>query len=164
MSRVFGSRRAIALAVRAVLHGDETGLDQLAVERFDARVRQAKRVPLQGGRRPDDRPPSPAPVLRLGEFEQPVDGVHMAKRQAKAGCRCLEGGKQLPVHGDAVRQSIKGRGGAIDLQQAWRQSSKSGWGTGIASPWRPKGAFRLHRDPPLRLDRDGQALGVGGIG
>ena len=139
---------AVALAVGAVLHGDEAGLDQRAVGRLDLRCRKAERLLLHGGRGPDDRPPSPAPVLRLGEFEQPVDGMHQAGRQPQPGCGRLQGGQHLPWHGDAFRQPVKGLRGAIDLQQARRQSAKAGRGTGIASPLRPKGAFRLHYDPP----------------
>ena len=70
-------------------------------------VRKAKRLLLHGGRRPDDRPPSPAPVLRLGEVEQPVDGMHKARRQAKPRCCRLEGGQHLPWHGHAFRQAVE---------------------------------------------------------
>src|SRR6185369_5163435 len=49
---------AVALAVGAVLHADQAGLDQPAVERLDLSPRQAERLLLRGGRRPDDRPPT----------------------------------------------------------------------------------------------------------
>jgi hypothetical protein len=83
--------------------------------------------------------------------------VHQAGRKPEPGRRRLEGGEQLPMHGDAVRQANKALGRAVNLQQAGCQSSKSGRASGKASPLRLKGTFRLHRDPPSRLDRDGQA-------
>ena len=47
---------SVALAVRAVLHGDQAELDQAAVDGLDLRRREAERLLLHGGRWPDDRP------------------------------------------------------------------------------------------------------------
>ena len=58
----------------------------------------------------------------------------------------------------------KACGGAVDLQQARRQSAKAGRGTGKASPLRPKGAFRLHRDPPFGWIATGKPRPLAEIG
>jgi hypothetical protein len=48
-----------------------------------------------------------------------------------------------------VGEAIKAVRRAVSLQQAWRQSSKAGRGTGIAPPLHPGGTFPLHHNPPL---------------
>ena len=124
----------VALAVRAVPHGDQSGLDELPVDRLHLRRRQSERLLLQRGRGPDDRPPSPPPVLRLGEAEQPVDRMHQARRQAEPRRRGLERGQQLSGHRHAIRQAVEALRRAVGLQQAGRQPSKAGGGAGTTSP------------------------------
>ena len=87
---------AVALAVRAVLHGDQAELDQVVVDLLGLRGPEAERLLLHLGRGPDDRPRAFFPVLRLGEAEQPVDGVHQPRRNAEPRRGGLEGGQQLP--------------------------------------------------------------------
>ena len=82
---------AIAFAVRAVFHRHQAELDQVPVDRLDLGRRKAKGVALQRGRRPDDRAAALAPVLRLGEGEQPVNGVHDSWRNAEPWRRRLQG-------------------------------------------------------------------------
>ena len=72
----------VAFAIRAVLHGDEPGLDQRPADRLHPRRRQAKRFLLHRGRGPHDRLPLP-PVLRLREAEQPV---HRTRRGDRPSC------------------------------------------------------------------------------
>ena len=57
---------AVALAVRAVLHGDQAELDQLAVERLDLGLRKAKRLPLQARPRARRSGASPRPSPAAG--------------------------------------------------------------------------------------------------
>ena len=61
----------------------------------------------------------------------------------------LERSQQLAVVFNPVRQAIKVLRRAVGLQQAWRQSSKAGRGTGITPPLRPGGTFPLHHNPPF---------------
>src|ERR1700760_4314531 len=54
------------------------GLDQAAVDFVDLGWRKAEVLLLHQGRRPYDWPSLFVPVLRLGEAEQPVDGMHQS--------------------------------------------------------------------------------------
>ena len=156
---------AVALAVRAVLHRDETELDQAAVDRLDLGRRETERLLLHPGRGPYDRPAPLLPVLRLGEAEQPVDRMHQARRNAEPRRGRLEGGKQLPRRRHALWQAGKAFGRAVGLQQPRRQPPEAGRRVGTPPLWRPLGAIVLcHRDPPFWLDRDGQAFPVDGNG
>ena len=145
-----GIAAPVALAVRAVPHGDQPGLDQRPVDRLHPRRRQAERLLLQRSRGPDDRPPSPPPVLRLGEAEQPVHHVHQARRQTEPRRGRLEGGQQLSGRRHAVRQAGEALRRAVGLQQARRQAPEAAWCRGKAPPLRPWGAIRSPSRSPSR--------------
>ncbi len=131
---------------------------------FAWRRRQPERLLLHRGRRPDDRPPSPPPVLRLGEAEQPVHRVHQPRRQAEPRRRGLEGRQQLPGHRHPVRQAVEALRRAVGPEQAGCQSSKAGGGAGTTFPLRLSGAFHRHRESSVRVDRDGQTSPLSGNG
>ena len=135
--RPFGSRCAIALAVRAVLHRDEAELDKASVGFLDLRRRQAERLLLHARRGPYDRPAALLPVLRLREAEQPVERMHQARCDAEMRRRCLEGGEQLAGRRDAFRQSGKTFGRAVGLQQPQCQPPKAGRAACLpgGAPW-----------------------------
>jgi hypothetical protein len=80
----------VTLAIRAVLHRDETGLDQGTVQPLCLRLGETECLLLHRRRRPHDRVPSPLPILRLRKPEQPVDRMHQARRDADARRRCLQ--------------------------------------------------------------------------
>jgi hypothetical protein len=86
---------AVAFAVRAIPGGDQPKFDQMAVKRLDLGRAKAERLLLQCGGRPDDGAGSCHPVLRAGEAEQPVDGVHHARAEAEIGGSSLEGSQHL---------------------------------------------------------------------
>ena len=162
----FGVALAVALAVRAVLHRHQAGLDQAAVEPLRLTFRQTECLLLQQGRRPDDRPPSPLPILRLGETEQPVDRMHQARGQTQPGRRGLESRKQL-----AVAPSTPS-GNPAKLSAARSTLNRPGVNrrkpVGLpASPLRGASSARFSisiAPPPLGLGRDGQTSPVSGNG
>jgi toxin ParE1/3/4 len=102
------------------------------------------------GRGPHDRPAPLLPVLRLGEAEQPVDGMHQAWRDAEPRRRRLEGREQLSRRVHPLGQPGKAFRGAVGLEQPRRQPPEAGGCLDKAPPWRPWGAiFLCHRDPPF---------------
>ena len=104
---------------------------------------------LQAGRGPDDRAPSPLPVLRLRELEQPVDRMDQPRRKAEARGRGLEGGQQLALHGYAVRKPGEAICRAVGFQQIWREPPEAGGAAGKVPPLRRMDALHRHRDPPF---------------
>ena len=91
--------------------------------------------------------------------------MHQAGRYPEPRRGGLEGGEQLPVRLDTLRETGEFLGCAVGFEQPWRHAAEAGRRMGKASPLRPVGAILVfHRDPPLGLDRDGQAFPVNGNG
>src|SRR5512144_2691524 len=119
-----------APAGRAVDRVDQVGVNQRVQDVLDLPPAKAEGGLELAVGRPDDRPGTGLPILRLTEGEQDIDCIAKPWRKAEWLGGLLECGERLSLR-DAVWKALEALGNGLHLDMQRRQPSASGRNAGM---------------------------------